>query len=173
MKKMILLISVAMIGSILVLTSNSFAGRERGGHHHYGRGGHYQKWNKPVYHKPHYSPAHRFRPKYRPWRHRPVYRPGHPRRYYRGPHHTVVQEVNNYYSSAEGYAAPEDEFTASASISDTGFSFSVGVSRTDWSHNLKKLKKLFDMQWSCKSAGQAEICLPRIFYWIETVVADR
>ena len=141
MKKMILLISVAMIGSILVLTSNSFAGRERGGHHHYGRGGHYQKWNKPVYHKHgwtgghhhklHYSPAHRFRPKYRLWRHRPVYRPGHPRRYYRRPHHTVVQEVNNYYSSAESYAAPEDEFTASASISDTGFSFSVGVSRTD------------------------------------------
>ncbi len=134
MKKMILLISVAMIGSILVLTSNSFAAREKGGHH--------QKWNKPVYHKQgwtrghhpklhHYSPAHRFTPKYRPWRHRPVYRPGHPRRYYRRPHHTVTQEVNNYYSSAESYAAPEDEFTASASISDTGFSFSVGVSRTD------------------------------------------
>ena len=141
MKKMILLISVAMIGSILALTSNSFAARERGGHHHYGRGGHYQKWNKPVYHKHgwtgghhhklYYSPAPRFRPKYRPWRYRPVYRPSHPRRYYRRPHHTVVQEVNNYYSSAESYAAPEDEFTASASISDTGFSFSVGVSRTD------------------------------------------
>jgi hypothetical protein len=43
----------------------------------------------------------------------------------------VVKEINNYYSSAESYSEPEDEFTASASISDTGFSVSVGVSNTN------------------------------------------
>lgn len=141
MKKMILIICFVMIDSILVLTSNSFAAQEKPGHHDYGRGGHYQKWNKPVYHKhdwsrsyhhkPNYSPAPGFKPKYRFWHHPAVYRPGHLRPYYRRPQHTVVQEVNNYYSSAESYSASEDEFSASASISDTGFSFSVGVSRTD------------------------------------------
>jgi hypothetical protein len=43
----------------------------------------------------------------------------------------VVNQVNNYYSSTESYSEPEDEFTASASISDTGFSVSVGVRETN------------------------------------------
>ena len=147
MTKMILIICVIMIGSILLLTSNSFAAREKRGHHH-DRAGHYQKWNKPVHYKHgwawghhpklhHYSPVNSFRYKHHRWYRRPVYRHGHPRSHYRRPSHTVVQEVNNYYGSSESYAEPEDEFNASASISDTGFSFSVGVSRTDWSHNLK------------------------------------
>ena len=42
MKKMILIICVLMIGSILVLASNSFAAREKRGHHH-SIGGHYQR----------------------------------------------------------------------------------------------------------------------------------
>jgi hypothetical protein len=76
----------------------------------------------------------------RPWRHRPVYRhyrPGRfyrhhrPGRFYRRPHHSVVKEINNYYSSAESYSEPEDEFTASATISDSGFEFSVGVKETN------------------------------------------
>ena len=141
MKKMILIICVLMIGSILVLASNSFAAREKRGHHH-SIGGHYQKWHKPAYfkhgwawgHHPkrhHYRPAHGYRYKHYRWYRRPVYRHGHPRRYHRGPQHTVVREINNYYGSTESYAEPEDEFNASASVSDTGFSFSVGVKRTD------------------------------------------
>jgi hypothetical protein len=43
----------------------------------------------------------------------------------------VVNQVNNYYSSTESYSEPEDEFSASASVSDTGFSVSVGVSKTN------------------------------------------
>ena len=141
MKKMILIIYVLMIGSILVLTSNSFAAREKRGHHH-SRGGHYQKWHKPAYYKngwawghhpklQHYRPARDYRYKHHRWYRRPVYRHGHPIRHHRRPQHTVVQEVNNYYGSTESYAEPEDEFNASASVSDTGFSFSVGVKRTD------------------------------------------
>ena len=125
MKKIILIICVIMIGSILGLTSNSFASREMRGHHH-GRGGHYQKWHKPAFNK--YGRAWH---KHNRWHRRPVYRHGHPGRYYRYPRRIVVQEVNNYYDSAESYAYPEDEFNASASVSDSGFSFSVGVRRTD------------------------------------------
>jgi hypothetical protein len=43
----------------------------------------------------------------------------------------VVKEINHYYSSAESYAEPEDEFTASATISDSGFAVSVGVRETN------------------------------------------
>jgi hypothetical protein len=141
MKKMILIICVVMIGSILVLTGNSFAAREMRSHHN-GRGGHYQKWHKPAPYKDrwtwghhptrhHYSPAHGFRYKHHRWNRRPVYRHGHPRHHHRRFRHTVVREINNYYGNTESYAAPEDEFNASASISDTEFSFSVGVKRTD------------------------------------------
>jgi hypothetical protein len=124
------------------------------------RSGHFQKWNKPAVRKfnrdrgrayqpkrHHYRPAHRskhqynrrhhyrvpprFRPEFRPWRHRPVYRGGHPRHFKWRHLHSVVQETNNYYSSAESYAAPQDEFQASAAVSDSGFSVSVGVSKTN------------------------------------------
>ena len=141
MKKMILIICVVMIGSILVLTSNSFAAREKRGHH-YSRSGHYQKWHKPANYKHgrawghhpkrhHYRPAHGLRNKHHRWYRRPVYRHGYPIRHHRRIQHTVVREINNYYGSTESYAEPEDEFNASASVSDTGFSFSVGVKRTD------------------------------------------
>jgi len=133
MKKTILILCMVAIGSILVLTNNSYASREKPTHY-YGRGGYYQKWNKPAYDKHgwarrhhlkrhHYHPAHGIRYKHHRWYLKPIYRHGHPGRF----HHTVVREINNYYSSTESYAEPEDEFSASASVSDTGFSFTVGV----------------------------------------------
>lgn len=42
-----------------------------------------------------------------------------------------MKEINNYYSSAASYYEPEDEFTASATITDSGFAFSVGVRETN------------------------------------------
>jgi hypothetical protein len=89
--------------------------------------------SKPKFHRRHpRAVPNRFRPKYRHWRHRPVYRQGRPKPFSMRQRHSVVNQVNNYYSNAESYsAAPEDEFTASASISDTGFSVSVGVSNTN------------------------------------------
>ena len=86
----------------------------------------------------HQRPAYRFKPKFNrrhhyraPFRHRPKFRPGRHRPVYRRPHHSVVKEINNYYSSAESYSEPEDEFSASATITDTGFAFSVGVRETN------------------------------------------
>jgi hypothetical protein len=43
----------------------------------------------------------------------------------------VVKEINNYYSSEESYSEPKDEFAASATITDSGFAFSVGVRETN------------------------------------------
>ena len=87
---------------------------------------------KPKFHRRHhYRAPYRYRPKFRPWRHRPVYRYYHPRRFYRRPHHSVVKEINNYYGSAESYSEPEDEFNASATITDSGFAVSVGVRETN------------------------------------------
>ena len=93
---------------------------------------------RPAYRfKPKFNRRHQYRapyrrgPKFRPGRHRPVYRHGRPGRFYRRPHHSVVKEINNYYSSAESYSEPEDEFSASATITDTGFAFSVGVRETN------------------------------------------
>lgn len=79
----------------------------------------------------HYRVPPRFRPKFRPWRHRPVHRRGHPRPFKWRHRHSVVKEINNYYSSAESYAEPQDEFQASATVSDSGFSVSVGVNKTN------------------------------------------
>ena len=129
-----------MIGSTLVLTNNSFASGEMRGHYN-GRGGHYQKWHKPAHYKHgwawgHHPKSHRYRPahglkyKHHRWHRRPIYRHGHPRHYRKWSRHTVVREINNYYGSTESYAEPEDEFNASASISDTEFSFSVEARRT-------------------------------------------
>jgi hypothetical protein len=50
---------------------------------------------------------------------------------FRPKYHSVVNQVNNYYSDAESDSEPEDEFSASASISDTGFSVSIGVRETN------------------------------------------
>lgn len=93
--------------------------------------------NRPAYRykkfmrRNHYRAPYWKRHKFRPWRHRPVYRHYRPGRFYRRPHHSVVKEINHYYSSAESYSEPEDEFTASATISDSGFEFSVGVKETN------------------------------------------
>lgn len=87
---------------------------------------------KSKFHKrQHYRPPYRYKPKFKPWFHRPIYRHGYPNRFYRRPHHSMVKEINNYYGSTESYYAPEDEFTASATITDTGFAFSVGVKETN------------------------------------------
>ena len=85
---------------------------------HYRPAYRYKKFNR----RHHYRAPYRYRPKFRPWRHRPVYR---------RPHHSVVKEINHYYSSAESYSEPEDEFTAAATITDSGFEFSVGVKETN------------------------------------------
>jgi hypothetical protein len=88
--------------------------------------------SKPKFHRRHpRAVPNRFRPKHRQWRQRPVYRHGRPKPFSRRQRHSVVNQVNNYYSNAESYSAPEDEFSASAAISDTGFSVSVGVSNTN------------------------------------------
>jgi hypothetical protein len=146
MKKNIMIISIALIGLILVFSGNSWAARNGSGP--------YQKWDKPSnpahkpnhgrnlapgiqndrpkpqpiprFHRP-YPPRapYRLAPQYRHWRQRPFYRPfGHR-------HHAGVNEINNYYSRVERYYTPEDEFGASATISDTGFSVSVGVRETN------------------------------------------
>ena len=88
--------------------------------------------SKPKFNRRHLRAVpNRFRPKHRQWRHRPVYRHGRPKPFFMRQRHSVVNQVNNYYSNAESYSEPEDEFSASASISDTGFSVSVGVSNTN------------------------------------------
>ena len=97
--------------------------------HHFNRPAY--RFKPKFYKRHHYRAPYRHRPKFRRWRHRPVYRQGHPRQFYRRPHHSVVKEINNYYSSAESYSEPEDEFSASATITDTGFAVSVGVRKTN------------------------------------------
>ncbi len=96
--------------------------------HHY-RPAH--RFKHKYYRRHYYRPPHRFRPKYRHWRHRPVYRHGFPGHYRWHHRHSVLQEINNYYSKAESYAVPADAFQASASVSDSAFSVSVGVSKTN------------------------------------------
>ena len=160
MKKKIILISVALIGFVLAVSTNSWAQRERVGERHRDRGGRFEKWDKPAPHKfqrdrgrahhpkryhKNYRPVHRFKPKFhrrhhyggphqkwhrnRHWRHRPIYRPGHPGRHYWKHHRRPA--IHNYYSNAESYAWPEDEFQASATVTESGFAVSVGVSKTN------------------------------------------
>ena len=86
---------------------------------------------KPKFHQWHrYRTPHRFGRRFHYWRHRPIYRHDHPRPFKWRHRHSVVQEINNYYGSTESHAGPEDEIHASASVSDSGFSVSVGVSQT-------------------------------------------
>ena len=96
---------------------------------HYNRPG--ARFKSKFHKRHHYRAPYRHRPKFRRWHRRPVYRHGRPGRFYRRPHHSVVKEINNYYSSAESYSESEDEFSASATISDSGFAFSVGVRETN------------------------------------------
>ena len=95
--------------------------------HHHRPAYRYKKFHR----RHHYRAPYRWhRPKFRHWRHRPVHRHYRPWRHYRRPHHSVVKEINHYYGNAESYYEPEDEFTASATITDSGFAFSVGVKET-------------------------------------------
>ena len=149
MKKNIV-IGIALIGLILLLSSNSWAARHGGAKH--------QKWDRhssaidkpdrsrslapgiqhhrpghrfvPRFQRPdHHRAPYRFAPKYRLWRHRPFYRHFHPGRHFWQHRHGAVN--NNYYRKAERYYWPEDKFGASAFISDTGFSVSVGLNETN------------------------------------------
>jgi hypothetical protein len=160
MKKKIIIISVALISFVLALNANSWAQRESVGKHRKDRGGHFQKTDKPAVdkfdrdkgrafhsrgHK--YGPAkrfkpkfhkgrvyrapHRYGPKYRFWRHRPMHRHVGPKRFFWRHRHSAVNHITNYYSTAENYAVPEEAFQASAAVSDSGFSVSVGVSKTN------------------------------------------
>lgn len=152
MKKNIVIISVVIFGFVMALSGNSWAQRERSGKRLNNGGKQFQKWDQPAVHqlkraggpahlpadrnyrpvnriKPKFNRGHnyrapvRFGPKYRYWR--PQFR----RPFFKGRHHRPV--INNYYGSTEGYAEPEEAFQASASVSDTGFSVSVGVSKTN------------------------------------------
>lgn len=137
MKKIILMSCAVMISSFLVFATSSFA--SRGWRTDYpGRAGHYKKWQTPPVYKhgrawnPHlrqyrHRPTPGFMHKHPRWHRGPVYRHGHPGRL----HPTVVREINNYYGSAEDYREAGDQFSFSTSVSDTGFSFSVGVEKTD------------------------------------------
>jgi hypothetical protein len=157
MKKKTIIICVVFIGFVLALTANSWAQRESAGKRQGDRSGHSQKWDKPAIHKfdrdrvradhlkgQQNGPAKRFKPKfhkrpvyrapqqlgpkYRFWRH---HRHGYPKRFFWNHRHSAVNHMTNYYSTAESYAVPEESFMASASVSDSGFSVSVGVSKTD------------------------------------------
>jgi len=147
MKKNIMIISIVLIGLVLVFNANSWAGRDKGGPQ--------QKWNKsskqfykpddgrrgapaiqghrplpqpaPKFNKPNPRRApQRFAPKHRNWLHRPYYRPFAPKWHIWQHRHGGVN--NPYYGKTERYYAPEDAFSASAVISNTGFLVSVGVS---------------------------------------------
>jgi len=109
--------------------------RDRGRTYHPGRNPqHYRPVHRfnPNFHKwHHYRAPHRFGPKYRYWHHRPAYRHTPIKRFFRRHRHSVINQVTNYYSNAGSYTAPQDEFQASATVSDSGFSVSVGVSKTN------------------------------------------
>ena len=143
MKKKIILISVVLIGFVLAASANSWAQRERVGERHRDRGGQFEKWDKPAHqkfdrghgrghypkrHHQHYRPVHRFKPKFHKGR---PYGGPHPKWHrYRHWRHHRRPVIHNYYGSAESSAA-EDEFHASATVSDSSFSVSVGVSKTN------------------------------------------
>ena len=142
MKKRIILISVVLIGFVLAVSANSWAEREEVGKRHRDGGGQFEKWDKPavnkfqrdrgqVYHpkQRNYRPVHRFKPKFHKGPHY-----GRPQpKWYRYRHWQDHRRpvVHNYYSSVENYTEPEDEFHASATVSDSGFVVSVGMSTTN------------------------------------------
>lgn len=92
--------------------------------HHYRPG---QRMRHRYFWRHHYRPPHRFRPGYRFWRHRKLYRHGPPghfkwrHRRWRSPH------IDHPYGSAHH----EEEFRASAAVSDGWFSVSVAASKID------------------------------------------
>lgn len=103
-----------------------------------GPGSNHKLQKRPAYGSQHpfqrrhpWGVPNRFKPKHRHWRHLPANRRPHPKPFFKRYRHSVLNQVNNYYSNAESYSEPEDEFTASALVSDTGFSVSVGVRETN------------------------------------------
>jgi hypothetical protein len=148
MKKNVVIVSIALLGLILVFTGNLWAAGPGGGRN--------QRWDKPsnpVY-NPHqgrslvpgiqhtrpvqrfiprpntrdYHPApYRFAPRYHLWQHRPIMRPFHPKGFFERRPHAVVNEIKYYPRVAGPYYAPQDSFSAAATLSDAGFSVSVAV----------------------------------------------
>jgi len=121
MKQKIALISLALIGFVLVFSGSAWAN----GNHRYGH--FYGKQH------PHYGDYARKGPGWHPG-------PGHhPQRFHRGPwyrgrHHrpvqrTVEKHVYHHYDNDSAYDTG-DQYDASASLSDPGFSFSFGISGT-------------------------------------------
>ena len=159
MKKKIIIVGLTLIGLIFAFNSNSWAAGGRGDHRHHDHGKHQQRWNKPSdhhYHRKHerghwfkyhhYQPVHRFGPKhykqhYHPHyrfgprhykrHHRPFYRPHYHKRFHRHHHRPVYRIINNYYGNVESDPEPENQYLLSAFVSDTGFSFAMGVSGLD------------------------------------------
>jgi hypothetical protein len=148
MKKNILIVATALIGLILIFTGNSWAAGPGGGR--------YQKWDKPsapayqpdrgrslapgIQHDPpvqrfiprlntrDYHPApYRFAPRYRLRQHRPIMRPFQPKGFFEPRQHAVVNDIHSYPRGVGPYYAPQDGFSAAATLSDTGFSVSVAV----------------------------------------------
>jgi hypothetical protein len=146
MKKKSIIICVVLIGFVLALTANSWAQRENVGKRHQNRGGNFQKWDKPAVHKfdryrgrvslpaKHRNrPVHYFKPhlkrRHQIYKLHRYWRPSLPR--WRNWRHHRPAVIHKHYGSAESYVAPEEAFQASAAVSDSGFSVSVGVSRTN------------------------------------------
>ena len=126
MKKMIFILSVVLIGFMLVFSGPSVAASKKGRP--------YAKWDHPgahhhVWKRAPHPASHLYRGGHR--HHRWAHSHGHPRWFRGRAHHTVIRQINNHYNSDEGYPEPQDSFNVEASVSDTGFSFSFGVSAAD------------------------------------------
>jgi hypothetical protein len=122
MTRKLVFISVALAGMVLAVSSYSWAG---GAYHggYYIKGGH----GPASYHRGH-AIGHRFRHPPR-WGHHPRFHRHHPRcGHWRGRRPIVVRQINNYYSGGTTDAYVEDSYQASASVSESAFAFSIGIS---------------------------------------------
>lgn len=121
MKQKVALISLALIGFVFVFSGSAWAN----GNHRQGR-----FYGKPLPHHGYYAG------KGPGWRHGLRH---HPKRFHRGPwhrgrqhrpvHRTVEKHVYHHYNNDTAYDTG-DQYEASGSLSDPGFSFSFGVSGT-------------------------------------------
>jgi hypothetical protein len=132
MTRKLVFISVALAGMVLAVSSYSWAdGAYHGGH--YIKGGH----GPARYHRGHaidqrfrhgHAIGHRFRHPPR-WGHHPRFHRHHPScSHWRGRRPVVVKQINNYYGGSTTDAYVEDSYQASASVSESAFSFSIGIS---------------------------------------------
>jgi len=121
MKQKVALISLVLIGFVFALSGSAWAnGNHRHGHH----------YDKRIHHHGYYAR------KGPGWYRGPGH---HPQRFHRGPwyrgrHHrpaqrTVEKHVYHHYDNDTSYDT-DDQYEASASLSDPGFSFSFGISGT-------------------------------------------